>query len=79
LVTTKADSVTSLPWFPRTFGSQLGDPGKVVAALIKLVDDPAPPANLFLGSDALDRAGKKIQQLLDQMKEWKAVSLSTDF
>lgn len=60
-------------------GNQAGDPEKVADALLQLVEDPHPPVNLFLGTDAYNRATAKIEQLTRQMENWKAVSLSTDF
>ena len=60
-------------------GNQAGDPEKVADALLQLVGHPHPPVNLFLGTDAYNRAATKIDQLTQQMEEWKDVSVSTDF
>lgn len=60
-------------------GIQAGDPGKVADALLQLVEHPHPPVNLFLGTDAYNRATAKIGQLTRQMEEWKSLSQSTDF
>ena len=60
-------------------GQQIGNPEKVAAVLLKLVNEPHPPMNLFLGSDAYDRAFSKIEELADSMKKRKEVSFSTDF
>ena len=64
--------------FKSTDGNQLGDPDKAADVLLKLVADPNPPINLFMGSDAYDRASSKIQSLTNSMKEWREVSFSTD-
>ncbi len=60
-------------------GKQLGNPDKVANAFIELVNSENPPALLFLGSDAYKRAKDKSTQLLQQIEQWKEVSLSTDF
>jgi len=60
-------------------GAQLGDPDKIADAFLKLVNSPNPAVNLFLGSDAFNRAKNKMEQLNLQMDEWKDVSFSTDF
>jgi short-subunit dehydrogenase len=60
-------------------GVQLGNPDKIADAFLKLVYNQNPPVNLFLGSDAFERAEMKIQQLNQEMSDWKSVSISTDF
>lgn len=60
-------------------GNQIGDPVKAASVLLKLVSEPNPPLNLFMGSDAYDRASHKINVLTNTMKEWKSLSFSTDF
>lgn len=65
--------------FKSTDGKQIGDPDRVADVLIRLVNDSNPPINLFVGSDAYDRASSKIDALANSMKEWKQVSFSTDF
>ena len=60
-------------------GAQLGDPDKIADALLTLVDHPNPAVDLFLGSDAFNRAKAKMDQLTVEMDLWKDVSFSTDF
>lgn len=60
-------------------GKQLGDPDKIADAFLQLVNSSSPPNNLFLGSDAFNRAKTRIQQLNAQMESWKKISYSTDF
>ena len=60
-------------------GAQLGDPDKIADALLTLVDHPNPAVDLFLGSDAFNRAKAKMEQLTVEMDLWKDVSFSTDF
>ena len=65
--------------FNQMDGLQAGDPDKIATALMQLVAHPNPPVNLFLGTDAYNRAASKTIQLSAQLKEWKTVSASTDF
>jgi NAD(P)-dependent dehydrogenase (short-subunit alcohol dehydrogenase family) len=60
-------------------GAQLGDPDKIADAFLALVKSENPAVDLFLGSDAFNRAKNKIEQLTVQMDSWKEVSYSTDF
>jgi NAD(P)-dependent dehydrogenase (short-subunit alcohol dehydrogenase family) len=60
-------------------GTQTGDPDKMADIFLELVTSPTPAVNLFLGSDAFNRAQIKIAQLQAEMDTWKNVSLSTDF
>ncbi|NLR68091.1 SDR family NAD(P)-dependent oxidoreductase [Chitinophaga varians] len=60
-------------------GAQPGDPDKMAAVFLKLVASPNPPMDLFLGSDAFNRASTRITQLQAQMENWKEDTFSTDF
>jgi NAD(P)-dependent dehydrogenase (short-subunit alcohol dehydrogenase family) len=60
-------------------GAQLGDPDKIADAFLKLVNSQNPVTNLFLGSDAFNRAKSRLEQLNIQMDNWKEISYSTDF
>ncbi|WP_281310097.1 SDR family NAD(P)-dependent oxidoreductase [Flavobacterium flavigenum] len=60
-------------------GTQLGNPDLLAAVFLELISSKNPPVNLFLGSDAFNRAKNKIQQLNQEMSDWEALSLSTDF
>jgi len=59
-------------------GKQLGDPARLAAALLQLVDADAPPAHLLLGSDALRLVSEKLQSLDKELADWKPLTLSTD-
>lgn len=63
----------------RMDGAQPGDPDKIADVFLKLVDSPIPAVDLFLGSDAFNRAKTRIEELHRQMETWKDVSFSTDF
>jgi NAD(P)-dependent dehydrogenase (short-subunit alcohol dehydrogenase family) len=60
-------------------GAQLGDPDKIAEVFLELVNSQNPATNLFLGSDAFNRAKSRIEQLNIQMESWKEISYSTDF
>jgi len=60
-------------------GNQPGDPVKGVAAVIKAAAEVNPPLYLFLGSDSVSIAEKKIDMLSKEIDKWKALSTSTDF
>jgi NAD(P)-dependent dehydrogenase (short-subunit alcohol dehydrogenase family) len=60
-------------------GVQLGDPDKIADAFFELVNNENPAVNLFLGSDAFNRAKDKIEKLNVEMDSWKKTSFSTDF
>lgn len=59
-------------------GRQLGDPAKAAQAMLALIDAPAPPAHLLLGSDALGLVRDKLDRLTTDIAAWEAVSRSTD-
>ncbi|ROS75490.1 oxidoreductase [Cellulomonas sp. PhB143] len=60
-------------------GRQPGDPARAAAAVLRIIDEPSPPAHLVLGSDALRvvRAGRDAVGL--DLDAWEALTLSTDF
>ncbi|WP_030380495.1 MULTISPECIES: oxidoreductase [unclassified Streptomyces] len=59
-------------------GRQLGDPAKAAAALLRILDEPDPPAHLVLGSDAL-RLVRAARKAVDHdLDTWEDLTLSTD-
>jgi len=60
-------------------GQQAGDPEKAAAAMISLASMPNPPLHLLLGNDAFQRANNKVEALTKEFKDWKAITISTDF
>jgi NAD(P)-dependent dehydrogenase (short-subunit alcohol dehydrogenase family) len=56
----------------------IGDPGKVAAALLTVVDMDQPPLRLLLGSDALAYAATASAALAENDTRWRALSASTD-
>jgi NAD(P)-dependent dehydrogenase (short-subunit alcohol dehydrogenase family) len=59
-------------------GKQPGDPVKA-AALLHIASLPNPPLRLLLGSDAYNAAEQQALQILEFDKEWKDLSISTDY
>ncbi|MFD2642819.1 oxidoreductase [Pseudomonas japonica] len=59
--------------------AQPGDPAKLAEALLTLANAANPPQRLALGSDALARIETKHRAVEQELVEWKALSLSTDF
>jgi NAD(P)-dependent dehydrogenase (short-subunit alcohol dehydrogenase family) len=58
---------------------QPGDPEKAAAAMIKIVEDPNPPINLFLGEDAYQAANQKIAAVQKDLETWKELTVSTGY
>lgn len=65
--------------FDSVAGRQAGDPDLAAQAIITLVRSDNPPRHLLLGSDALRRARTKLDQVVDEIDAWEAVTRSTDF
>ena len=60
-------------------GQQDGDPEKAAALFIGLAENPEPPLHLWLGANAVDRAGEKIRSMGLELEKWKELSISADF
>lgn len=59
-------------------GKQLGDPEKLAAAVLILIESENPPPQLLLGSDAVTLVSGRIETLKRDIEAWKAISQSTD-
>ncbi|EEA01723.1 short-chain dehydrogenase/reductase SDR [Burkholderia sp. H160] len=59
--------------------NQPGDPAKLAAAMITLVDAPNPPLRLPLGTDTLAAIAAKNAYVTQETDAWKSLSASTDF
>lgn len=59
--------------------NQPGDPMKLAAAMIQLVDAANPPLRLPLGTDTLNAIATKNAYVMQETETWKALSVSTDF
>jgi len=60
-------------------GTQAGDPEKAADVFITLTEMENPPLRLFMGSDAKERATKKIEILTAEVKALAGLSGSTDY
>jgi len=60
-------------------GHEPGDPDKVAAAIIKVVDAENPPRQLLLGADAILYATRHMARFQAELGAWASVSLSTGF
>jgi NAD(P)-dependent dehydrogenase (short-subunit alcohol dehydrogenase family) len=60
-------------------GHEPGDPAKVAAAILKVVDTEDPPRQLLLGADAVLYATRHIARFQAEFGAWAPVSLSTGF
>jgi NAD(P)-dependent dehydrogenase (short-subunit alcohol dehydrogenase family) len=59
-------------------GKQRGDPAKLAAAVLDLIESDNPPPQLLLGSDALKHVSDRIVRLQQEIEAWKPVTVSTD-
>ncbi len=60
-------------------GHQVGDPARLAAALLRVVDDPDPPLRLPMGRDAVDGIRRKIARQSEELDRWEAVAVDTAF
>lgn len=58
---------------------QPGDPAKAAKVLVDIVDDPAPPLRLQLGSDCVARVEAKLDAVRAELERWRPVAESTNF
>jgi NAD(P)-dependent dehydrogenase (short-subunit alcohol dehydrogenase family) len=59
-------------------GKQLGDPQKAACAMLAAIAADRPPTHLLLGSDALGLVRDKLSALETEIRDWEAVTVSTD-
>jgi NAD(P)-dependent dehydrogenase (short-subunit alcohol dehydrogenase family) len=60
-------------------GKQQGDPDKLVAALVKITEEPNPPLHLLMGPDAYQTITAKRKEEETEFETWKPITVSTDF
>lgn len=66
--------------FQRSYnGKQPGDPAKAAAAVLHLASLSDPPLRLLLGSDSYNAAEQHALQTLESDRQWKDLSISTDY
>jgi NAD(P)-dependent dehydrogenase (short-subunit alcohol dehydrogenase family) len=59
-------------------GKQLGDPQKAARAMLAAIAADRPPTHLLLGSDALGLVRDNLSALENEIRDWEAVTVSTD-
>ncbi|AGS22803.1 oxidoreductase [Rhizobium etli] len=75
-----AETVGATVRFQREYdGRQPGDPAKAAAVVIHIAGLEEPPFRLLLGSDAVRSVEKADAARIAADREWRAVSVSTDF
>ena len=63
----------------RAFGADLpGDPAKLAAAVLRLVEMDDPPLRLLLGRDVLDAFRQKYRRWNDEVEEWCDLTTSME-
>ena len=58
---------------------QAGDPDKLAAAMLKLVEATEPPLHFLAGTDAVDVLERRIARDRQQLDAWGSLSASTDY
>jgi len=56
----------------------MGDPDKAAKVMIDIVDHPAPPLHLILGSEAVGIVKSSEAVKLAELEKWQSLSISTD-
>jgi NAD(P)-dependent dehydrogenase (short-subunit alcohol dehydrogenase family) len=75
-----AETVGATVRFQREYdGRQPGDPAKAAAVVIHIAGLEEPPLRLLLGSDAVRNVEKADAARIEADREWRTVSVSTDF
>ena len=73
-------TVGKIARFQRDFnGKQPGDPAKAAAAVVRITGVDNAPLRLILGSDAFQAIEQNDLAKLNSDREWKELSISTDF
>jgi NAD(P)-dependent dehydrogenase (short-subunit alcohol dehydrogenase family) len=60
-------------------GKQPGDPAKAAEAIYRIAGIEKPPFRLVLGKYATEKFQKKLKALGEELENWKAMGLPTDF
>lgn len=60
-------------------GKQPGDPVRAAEAIIKVSTLETAPRHLVLGAFGVDQVTRKLRDRLDEIEQWRALGLSTDF
>ncbi len=60
-------------------GQESGDPVKAAAAVIKVVETSNPPLRILLGKAAYQAATHKFTSALENIEEWKEITIDADY
>lgn len=60
-------------------GKQPGDPVKAANAIIQVIESEHPPLRLVLGKYAYSKFREKIKSLTQELEDWEAIAINTDF
>ncbi len=60
-------------------GVQAGDPEKAAAIFIRLAESAEVPVHLYLGRDAYNRVAGKLNNMMEELEEWKDITVSADY
>jgi NAD(P)-dependent dehydrogenase (short-subunit alcohol dehydrogenase family) len=60
-------------------GRQPGDPARAAQVMLELAAMPQPPLRIALGSDAVNAIEAADTRRLEELRRWRALSVSTDF
>jgi len=71
-------SAAQRAWWQAQDGRQSGDPDKLARALVQILDEHPPPRRFIAGSDVLQLAERKIDELREQIEAHRALSASLD-
>jgi len=70
---------TQIAHFTGLDGKQLGNPKKLAKIVLQIAEMQNPPLHLPLGSDSYNAILEVRKNEKEEMEQWKALSLSTDF
>jgi NAD(P)-dependent dehydrogenase (short-subunit alcohol dehydrogenase family) len=60
-------------------GKQAGDPARAAEVVIAAVQSPAPPHHLVLGQAGFDNVENQLKSMLQEVGQWRSISLSADY
>lgn len=63
---------------PESAGTGFGDPQKAALTVLKAAMEPNPPQHLVLGSHAWKRAEAALKNRLQEIEDWKSLSIQSD-
>ena len=74
-----ASAGSARQWADDSHNAQPGDPAKAAAAMLRIAEVSNPPLRLQLGADCVDAISAKLQQVKQELEEWRNLAESTAF